>query len=260
VHYQLGGVGTAELDFTSVKPTGALAVQDRGTQTWTYTPGLITVKLNPPIQLNFGASTDADTAGTFMIMQIVTSTLGQYTNFTPQTYCLKNDIDLSGNTNPPDPSRNFNGLLIDNGADGNIRVPIKYMGIQNDSIHLGVNSFVPVPPWNFPYMEDYPSFQVPDDFNAKTITETGSFSTYLMYKADMQGSVWIALSKIDWTWTERATNNGTAQNPQWTGDGPSKQPAPTGPTMPAGAAAFPTWVNNVRNYGDAVKNPWRLGT
>ncbi|HEV3312941.1 MAG TPA: hypothetical protein VG815_20720 [Chloroflexota bacterium] len=134
---------------------------------------------------------------------------------------LQNNIDLSGQTNPPDPTRNFNGPLVDNGADGNVRVPIEYMGIQNDSIHLGVNSFVPVPPWNFPYMEDYPSFQVPDDFSAKTITETDSFSTYLMYKADMQGSVWIALSEIDWSWTATATNNGTAQNPQWTGPDPS---------------------------------------
>jgi hypothetical protein len=188
-----------------------------------------------------------------MFMQILNSTTKQYANFNGQTYYKKNNIDWSGGT---DPTRNFNGPLLDPGVNNAVGFGFEYAGNTVSSLPLDAGSSVPVPPWAAPSTSDTPSFQVPDDFSPKTVTATDSFSMYLMYQSNVQSSVWIALSELDWSWTETATNNGTATNPQWTGS-QSQQPGAT-TKKPSGAAAFPTWVNLTPNFTDVTKNPWRL--
>ena len=75
------------------------------------------------------------------------------------------------------------------------------------------------------------------------MTITDKFSTYLMYQPGT-GSSWIALSEIDWSWSETVTNNGGI----WAG--PTKQLTPGAAQQPAGGKEFPNWVNTAQNYGN----------
>lgn len=72
-----------------------------------------------------------------------------------------------------------------------------------------------------------------------------------MYKSDLQGAAWIAISQIEWSWDETGTNSG---NGRWAGD--PKKLTPGGTTVPDGPAAFPyyppgpnnvAWVNTTAN-------------
>ena len=72
-----------------------------------------------------------------------------------------------------------------------------------------------VPPIDPAFMVDVPSLSV--GVANQYVYAYDSFSTYLMYKSEIQGLVWIALSEIDWSWTEAVTNKGSEQNPQWSG-------------------------------------------
>jgi len=231
VQYQGGGQGSATLTFTSDAPTGSLAVQQVGTQSFTTTSSQITVQLKPPIQISFTASTGTNTQGQFMIMQIIDASYTQYNDSTNQSWFLTNG--------PAFPA--FNGHLHDDSSAYNsLGYPFYYgpnpPGTLYDSQRLGANSSIPAAGLAAPYLQDYPGFT--SSSSNETVTDKGSFSDYLMYKPNEMGSVWIALSEIDWSWSATAINIGGT----WSGPN-SKQPTPTGPTTPSGAAAFPTWVN-----------------
>ncbi len=137
----------------------------------------------------------------------------------------------------------FDGPLLDCPSNPtSLAQPYTYQGLGgNYAWRLSVGSGktnMPVVPLAAPYMADAPFIISPG--GASSLTVTGSFSDYLMYQPNVQGSVWIALSEIDWSWSESATP------PNW--PNPSPQPAPTGPNTPSGAACFPTWVNITPNF------------
>ena len=99
-------------------------------------------------------------------------------------------------------------------------------------------------------MDDSPSLTIAD--SAETATKRGSYSDYLMHQPNEMGSVWIAISDLNWSWSATAINIGGT----WNGPN-SVQPTPTGPTTPAGAAAFPTWVNVGALY---AATPFKMGS
>ncbi|MFI5456063.1 MAG: hypothetical protein ACHRXM_11495 [Isosphaerales bacterium] len=243
VDYAAEGVGTSTLTFTSVAPTGRLAVQQVGTQSFTTGGGSVTVQLSPPIQIKFTASTGPNTGGQFMIMQIIDSIYRQYLDSTNQSWYLTNG--------PAFPA--LNGPLKDNSATWpSIGYPLAYggVGILYAALRLGPNDAIPASGLAAPYLQDTPSQSVAISYN--TVSARDSFSDYLMFKSNIQGSVWIALSQIDWNW------HATAINVAGTWGGPnSPQPNPTGPTIPTGAAVFPSWVNTGQAF---VATPFQMGS
>ena len=256
VQYQGGGQGTATLTFDSVQPSGALAVQAVGTQTFTTTATTVGVTLSPPIQISFTASTGPNSAGQFMILQIVTSANFMFVDELGATWHIRNNVNIPG-------VGNFNGPLHDDSpvyAD-TLGFPFNYGPpppgqpvLQYVSLTAQPNTSIPSGGYANPYTSDSPSdFTV--SINSKGVTETQSVSIYLMYQPNIQGSAWIALSQINWTWTETATNTGPPGEPSWIGTS-TAQPAPTGPTQPSGAAAFPPWVNTSSNFRGL---PWTSG-
>ena len=86
VAYQGEGTGSATLTYTSVAPTGSLAVKQVGTQTW----GVDSVLLSPPIQISATSSVGQYTAGQFMFMQIINSTVRSYVDSTGQSWYIAN--------------------------------------------------------------------------------------------------------------------------------------------------------------------------
>ncbi len=54
----------------------------------------------------------------------------------------------------------------------------------------------------------------------------------------------MAVSQLNWAWSESVSQQGGA----WPNPNPMPQPDPGGSNPPAGAAAFPTWVNNATAY------------
>ncbi len=80
VVYSNSARGTSTLTFTSVRPTATLAVSQVGIQeaSATIRPGNITVRLDPPIKIQATSTTDADTSGNFMFMQVINSSYRRY--------------------------------------------------------------------------------------------------------------------------------------------------------------------------------------
>ncbi len=240
VTYQNNATGEATLTFTSDAPTGSIFTPSSpypglGTQTYTVADGDVTVQLNPGITIAANISTDANTAGHFMFMQVCTSTLRKFTNGNNQTFYKSNTYMTNG--------QNFNGPLIDDGG-ASLGVPCKYAGNTQTSLTVGASSSVPTPPYLWPMMTDPPAFQR-SVANLQSLSANDSFSTYLMYISNLPNSVWIAVSELDWSWSETASQPFPQPDPK-----PTQQPQPTTKT-PSGAAAFPGWVNKVVNLMDS---------
>lgn len=242
VTYQVGpqkatATGQATVTFTSDAPTGSLTVPTVGTQTYAVNGDTITVELEPQITIDASVSTGSGTGGQFMFMQICTGTLRWFTNANGN-FWRANVYKLQNN------GGNFEGNLIDGTTLG---YPFSYGGNPNNySITVNANGYLPVSPWNFPNMSDGPQFEKACTF----IKATDYFSTYLMYQSSRPGSVWIALSEVDWEWSETQTAPFANPDPN-----PTKQPAPT-IKMPSGSAAFPGWVNTTPNL---TASPWMSG-
>ncbi len=238
VTYQGGGSGHVQLTFTSTAPTGSLSVKQRGTQTYTVNNGIVTVQLNPGITLSVTAATGANTDGQFMIMQICTGTLRWYTNANGQSFYKANAYVMNG--------VNYNGPLLDRGET--LGDQFTYVDNNIYSLSLGPNASAPTPPqtWTF---NDPPAF--PREATVRFLSATEEFSTSLMYKSNLRPSVWIALSEIDWSWSEQASPPFAQPDPN-----PTQQPQPQGPKTPSGAAAFPTWVNTTDNLAFSA---WAAG-
>lgn len=249
VTYTNGAKGSSTLTFTSVRPTGNLTVSQVGTQTvsGTVNPGQVTVLLNPGIKIQATASTGPNTAGDFMLMQVIDTVEKKLTTDQGQNRFVRNDIVVGNEA--------FNGPLIDNGASNTIGYDVTSQasgGPLNWS--LGPNSSMPVAPAAPPEMIDNPQFGVPSSY--LMVAENESFSTYLMYKpSGPPAGVWIALSQVDWSWSKSASR---PVGGNWTTTPDSQQPNPTN-TTPGGAAAFPTWVNTATNFNDQNLNPYRPG-
>jgi hypothetical protein len=230
VTYQGGGYGFAYLNFKSVEPTGSLAVQALGTQTASSQGGVLSVGLDPGIQISTTATVGQYTGGQFMFMQIVDSDTRNGTDANNVGWFMSNTANFQGGA--------FNRNLNDDG--GVLGYTYLYANKAAYSWLLSVNSgntTIPTAEWDPPYMVDSPSQTAQGD---QTLSVTDSFSTYLMYQPNMQGSVWIALSQINWSWSATATAGQQVQN--------SPQPNPGDPTTPSGAACFPTWVNLSSSY------------
>ncbi len=232
VNYNGDGSGTSVVTFSPDEPTGSLAVQQVGTQTF----GAAQVILDPRIQISATTSVDQYTPGQFMFMQIATSVYVQYTLPNPPpngtSMYLMNSAAFPG----------FDGPLYDSTG-----ITAYWYTYQNNPVYAGwtlpsgSGASMPATGQAAPYMQDGPNYTAANG-NDLQVSYAANFSTYLMYQPSIQG-VWIALSQINWVWLEVATNNGGV----WGGT-TTKQPAPTGPTAPTGAAAFPSWVNTSVNF------------
>ncbi|MDD4539780.1 MAG: hypothetical protein PHT80_12250, partial [Lentisphaeria bacterium] len=65
-----------------------------------------------------------------------------------------------------------------------------------------------------------------------------TFSTWLMYKPNSPGAIFVPLRKIDWFWSGKATRSGTT----WSLTASEKPPAaPTSTTT----VDFPEWTHNI---------------
>jgi hypothetical protein len=228
VTYQGGGMGTATVTFNSVAPMGKLAVDTAGTQTWSVTGALATVNLSPPIVISATATVGQYTAGQFMFLQIVDSTIRSYISNTGQSWYTANTPAFPG----------FGGPLID--SDSTIGYSYVYNSKVGFSWSLPTNGNNSLP-GSAPFMTDGPGASTDIDYSQ--VGAMDAFSTYLMYEPNIQGSVWIALSEVDWSWSDTATNAGGT----WTGS-TVPQPTPAGPSQPTGIAAFPPWVNTTSAF------------
>ncbi len=260
VTYSYGGDSSAELLFQSDAPTGSIsATKPLGSQTWSYVPGEdggIKVMLNPKINLNFTATTDGYTAGQFALLQIVTNTKQTYTAANTTWY-------VQNNINYPPNGPNFNGNLIDNGQSGSWDHQFDYNGAQKDSLTVGASQSIPATGVNAPTTSDGPSLTLPNTINGNTVTSVSrsdNFSIYLMYQSDMENSVWIAVSQLNWSWSVSVSQQNYGQ------PNPTPQPDPGNSSPPSGASAFPTWVNTITAFTNyyavvnGVPQNWRQGT
>lgn len=251
VTYQSGTSSEAYLNFyvDTGAPQGSLSVKNPGTET-VDPQGAVMVDANDPVQFSASFSVDQWTGGSFMFMQILITDVSTSVDKSGQSWYIANTAAFQNANN-----QNFNGPLLD---APNTRLAVNYGYYDNGydySWHLSVpsgKSAIPQPGLVAPYVSDSPRTNAPDPANDQSLRTKDTFSTYLMYKSDIQGSVWIAISKINWSWDETATNSG---NGRWTGT-PS-QLTPGGATVPDGPAAFPyyppgpnnvSWVNTAGNY------------
>ena len=260
------GEGTATLVFTSsASPTGSIsATKPLGSQTWSYVPGDdggISVMLKPRFYLNFTATNNTNTSGQFALLQIVTYTKKTYQDSGGNNMFVQNNIDYSQNT-PPGP--NFNGNLIDNGQFGFWDYQFNYNGSGDDSYPASAGQTIPATGVPNPTTNDGPSTTLPNTINGNTVTSisrSDKFSIYIMFKSDMQGSVWIAVSQLNWSWSVSVSQQGGA----WPTPNPTPQPDPGGSNTPAGPNAFPTWVNAITAFNqyyavvNGVPQHWRPG-
>lgn len=261
VNYQNGASGESTLTFTSVRPSTTLTTTQVGTQSFTQTdtPGNVTVRLNPGIHMQATATTGANTAGKFMLMQLITATTQTYTDNTGQSWYVSNNRSVTSNGVFND----FNGPLIDDGTDPDtFGYQIFYDGGIYSSWTLRNNESIPVlaqPPAttpNPPEMVDTPLFSVPNTYWG--LSDSESFSTYLMYQptTNVNQGVWIALNEVDWSWSQSASNpNGTG----WISPAPTPQPTPTS-KVPSGWNVFPSWVNTGNAFDNLQLNPFTRGT
>ena len=87
-------------------------------------------------------------------------------------------------------------------------------------------------------MEDDPEVVTFTQAN-QSLNVTENFSVYLMYLSNLPGSVWIAISQMNWSWSVNATRTNLPRN--------VAQPAPM-ESYPLGETAFPMWVDTTPNF------------
>ena len=197
-----GASGSSTISFDSVRPDATLTVKPPlGTQTvkGDIYPNEVTVVLLPGIHIQATASTVADTAGSFMFMQLIISNYKTYVDDDGQSWYRKNDISYPGGDD-------FMGALYDDPPFG---YEFTYDGpTDHHGWYLPANSAIPMPadpPEDTPAppeMIDTPAMSVPDTYQG--VEDSESFSTYLMYKPGGVG-VWVALKAIDWSWSSSAS-------------------------------------------------------
>ncbi len=82
------------------------------------------------------------------------------------------------------------------------------------------------------------------DAALRTVSRMDHFRTFLMYKPDGDGSIWVPLQKMEWFWSGASIKN--EQTGVWSlvaGSGDSPSNAPEG----EGTTAFPEWDNHFKN-------------
>ncbi|QEH36418.1 hypothetical protein OJF2_49820 [Aquisphaera giovannonii] len=158
------------------------------------------------------------------------------------TYYKQNNIDYRTARGP-----NFNGNLVDG---GNWNYWYSYNGGQDvNSTVVPASGSIPATGVSAPTTSDAPESNLPNVINGKPVTAasiSSNFSMYLMFKSLVQGSVWLAVSQLNWSWSVSVSQQGGA----WPNPNPKQQTAPGNSTTPAGAGAFPPWVNTTAAYRD----------
>jgi len=252
VTYSNGAHGVATLKFTSVAPTGSMALEQLGTQMARTAGGGAGLQLNPGIIFSASVSTGDNTAGTFAFLQIATSVYESVTLGAETRHYANDFVYPNGD--------NFNGPLHDATP---LMVSVTYHNrdeylfgatLNESSWALGANDFLPVETGQAgrPDYQDLPGDALKAVPDSMTIRD--KFSIYLMYKPQ-NGGVWIGLDRYDWQWSETGTkdpNTGAFSGPS------SVQPDPVHIGAPTGADQFPTWVNTTINLEDEP-NAFRPG-
>ncbi len=175
---------------------------------------------------------------------------------------IQNNID---NTNNMPPGPNVNGNLIDNGQSNSWNYQFAYNGSDYNSYPVSAGQKIPAAGVANPTTSDPPSTTLPNAINGNTVTSisrSDNFSIYIMFQSNIQGSVWIAVSQLNWSWSVSVSQQGGA----WPNPNPTPQPNPGSSTTPAGAKAFPTWVNTITAFANyyaivnGVPQNWRQAT
>ena len=244
------GSGTATLTFTSVVPTGSLSVMKPMPNVIAVSNALPNNTLQasvgfPGIQIQGTASLGNAPAGQFMFMQILVTVNQDYQDANGVPWFRANNFDFDNG--------DFDGPLIDPSPAPPGQPPgvvvadlFNYTNSQGTLVTNNTSWSLPDSAGNtsFPaggatgyYTGDAPDYTTPAGAQNMQVSE--SFSDYLMYKANMQGSVWIAISQITWSWSASVTQGqGKTSNPM---------PQPGNSSPPSGIAAFPGWVNTTPN-------------
>lgn len=70
------------------------------------------------------------------------------------------------------------------------------------------------------------------------------FRVYLLYKPNLPNAIWVALQRIEWSWTASASKDAGGN---WSvGEGAAYSPVPSGTgTRVVAASEFPIWTANV---------------
>ena len=166
-----GASGSSTISFDSVRPDATLTVKPPlGTQTvkGDIYPNEVTVVLLPGIHIQATASTVADTAGSFMFMQLIISNYKTYVDDDGQSWYRKNDISYPGGDD-------FMGALYDDPPFG---YEFTYDGpTDHHGWYLPANSAIPMPadpPEDTPAppeMIDTPAMSVPDTYQGRGFGE-----------------------------------------------------------------------------------------
>jgi len=240
VTYTNNATGQATLTFTSVAPSGSLTTQQIGVMNAAYIPppaGQLLANLSPDIEISATTTVNANTGGNFMFIQICNSIDIDWALNNGNSYFYANNADFDNGL--------FNGPLLDSG--GTLAQAFTYTNAQGQTISGGTswalpaggNLTNPAGGATAPFMSDAPYFSAGGvGPQAVSLSLSESFSDYLMYMSSLPGSVWIAISEEDWSWSVTATPNDVPA--------PTQQNAPTHST-PSDSAAFPTWVNTTGN-------------
>lgn len=244
VSYKDGTGGYAQLNFTMCEPTGTLAVKQDGSFIYGTIQGTnqLTARFtqNNNIQISMSASLGNVPSGSFMILQIIDDIDIQVVDQNGATWLLANDQTFTQLAN----QGNFNGPLID-AQLGQTGYNLQYLDATSGSILNAPNSCywslpdangntsVPAGNNGAPYMSDNPNYTTIAGMQSLSLSE--SFTDYLMFQSSLQGSVWIALSELNWSWSA------TTVAGQPGGDGIPTTDAFS--SEPSGSAAFPPWVN-----------------
>ncbi len=178
VTYQNNATGESTLDFNSDTPPGSLGVVALGNVTTSTSATQVTVGISTsvPLVIQFTASTDTYTAGQFMLMQIVNSSYGQYTDATGQSWYLTNGPAFPGFSGPlHDDSSSFLslGYPVVYGPAPPLEPQIIYY-----SLNTPANTSIPGPLYVPPWTADNPGLSV--GLTNETVTRSGTFSDYLM--------------------------------------------------------------------------------
>lgn len=156
VSYAQMGEGVSVVTFTSDAPTGSIGLFKLGTQAGgTVTnppPGYSIVGLQPGIYFNFKVSSDSYTSGTIMLMQVINTTMRQYSPDQNSTHTKANDASLPA----------FDGPLLDDSPVSQGGTSLGYgfyypAGVSVTSYMLGTNAAIPSGTLAPPQTSDAPS-------------------------------------------------------------------------------------------------------
>jgi hypothetical protein len=231
-----GNSQISTLTFTSIRPNVSLTPTKGGITAVVTNTEVILKYDEPPLYID--ATTNMDPAGmgtsTYMFLQLVTPSRS-VTTF-PGNQVLNAKDPYNNNSTPwhLDDGRDIESIAYPSVVTDSMGEPIP--DPMNPELALIAYSWQPARDNELHILSDMPGIHPSKSEVKKVHINNETFKTYLMFKP--QGSVWIGLEYVEWSWTALAQR--TLDNTGWippthnAGDPTNSTPVPGGP-------AFPTW-------------------